>query len=168
MNSHNNTTTNNNDNVQCKETWEMDASEKLEQSELFKEKGTKFFKVRPFSATFLHITLRIPIFNMYFIQQEGKYKIAVKHYKKIVETLKSEESLEGDEATKRTALLLAGHLNEAACHLKLAEDLEALHAAEQALLIEPNNHKGLFRMASVSVLASSCSRVAPCLPNVYL
>ena len=66
--------------------------------------------------------------------------------------MKNEEDFKGEDLDKKTALLLAGYLNEAACHLKLSEDIEALSAAEQALQIDPKNQKGLFRMASVCLI----------------
>lgn len=104
----------------AKEPWEMDPPEKLEQSEISKNKGTDYFKA-------------------------GKYKIAVRYYQRIVDYLKSEESLKDEEADKRKALLLAAHLNLAMCHLKLSEDLDACQSCDEALALNPKNEKGLFR-----------------------
>ncbi|ESO02599.1 hypothetical protein HELRODRAFT_185002 [Helobdella robusta] len=106
-----------------KESWELDADEKLEQSEICKTKGTNFFK-------------------------ENKYKLALRYYKKIVDYLKSEDTLQGESAEKRKSLLLAAHLNEALCHLKLKEDLEAFNSCNEALTLDPKNEKGLFRRAT--------------------
>lgn len=104
----------------AKESWEMDPPEKLEQSELSKNKGTDYFKA-------------------------GKYKLAMRYYKQIVDYLKSEESLSGDEADKRKTLLLAAHLNLAMCYLKLSEDLDACRSCDEALSLDPKSEKGLFR-----------------------
>merc|ERR1711894_807456 len=91
----------------AKEKWEMDAGEKLEQGAILKDKGTTYFKA-------------------------ANYQKASKMYDKVVEFLEHETSLEGDEATKRSALLLASHLNLAMCHLKLGANLEARDECESA------------------------------------
>lgn len=104
----------------AKESWEMDPPEKLEQSEISKNKGTDYFKA-------------------------GKYKIAVRYYQRIVDYLKNEESLKDEEAERRKALLLAAHLNLAMSHLKLSEDLDACQSCDEALNLDPKNEKGLFR-----------------------
>jgi len=59
-----------------KESWNMSAEEKLQQSEMVKNKGTKYFK-------------------------EGKYEIAVKQYKKIINYLNYETELEGELKEKK-------------------------------------------------------------------
>lgn len=104
----------------AKESWEMDAPEKLEQSEISKNKGTNYFKA-------------------------GKYKIAVRYYKQIIDYLKNEESLNGEDGEKRKALMLAAHLNLAMCYLKLSEDVDACRSCDDALALDPKNEKGLFR-----------------------
>lgn len=103
-----------------KETWEMDADEKLQQAEIAKEKGTKYFK-------------------------EEKYTLAIKQYKKIVNYLDTESSLEGAEEEKRHNLLLAAHLNISLCHLKTGEHVKAIQASDKALELDDKNVKGLFR-----------------------
>jgi FKBP-type peptidyl-prolyl cis-trans isomerase len=110
----------------AKESWEMDTTEKFEQCEINKAKGTQFFK-------------------------DGKYKIAERYYQKIIEYLKSEETLKDGEAETRGALQLAAHLNLAMCHLKLGHDLEASHASDEALKLDPNNEKGLYRRGTASL-----------------
>lgn len=103
-----------------KETWEMDADEKLQQAEIAKEKGTKYFK-------------------------EEKYTLATKQYKKIINYLDTESSLEGQEEEKRKSLLLAAHLNMSLCYLKAGEPIRAIQASDKALELDEKNVKGLFR-----------------------
>ena len=79
----------------------------------------------------------------------GKYKIAVRYYKRIIDYLKNEESLKDEESDKRKALLLAAHLNLAMCYLKLSEDLDACQSCDEALGLDPKNEKGLFRRGMV-------------------
>ncbi|KAG7332963.1 hypothetical protein KOW79_003098 [Hemibagrus wyckioides] len=104
----------------AKESWEMNSSEKLEQSAIVKEKGTQYFKV-------------------------GKYKQAVVQYKRIVSWLEHEASLEGEDEEKAKALRLAAHLNLAMCYLKLQEPSSALENCDKALELDANNEKALFR-----------------------
>jgi len=103
-----------------KETWEMDADEKLQQAEITKEKGTKYFK-------------------------EEKYTLATKQYKKIINYLDTETSLEGEDEEKRQSLLLAAHLNMSLCYLKLGDPIKAIQASDKALEMDEKNVKGLFR-----------------------
>lgn len=107
----------------AKESWEMDSSEKLEQSALVKDKGTKYFK-------------------------ESKYELALKYYQKIITFLEYEDKLETEEADRRRSLILAGHLNSAMCHLKMGCNLEAMNQCDKALDLDTNNEKGLFRRAT--------------------
>lgn len=109
-----------------KESWEMEPSEKLEQAELVKQKGTDFFK-------------------------QGKYKLAMRYYKKISEFLENESSLEDEQKAQREALLLAGHLNTALCLLKDKSDLEARDECDKALKLDPRSEKALFRRATARV-----------------
>jgi len=103
-----------------KESWNMTSEEKLEQSEIVKNKGTKYFK-------------------------EGKYDVAAKQYKKVINFLQYESELEGEGKEKKNALLLAGYLNLAACYLKLEDYPEVIQNCEKALELDSNNCKGLFR-----------------------
>jgi FK506-binding protein 4/5 len=48
--------------------------------------------------------------------------------------------------------MLAAHLNIALCNLKLGENLEATHACDEALKIDPQNEKAFYRRALVSCL----------------
>ncbi|KAI4902615.1 hypothetical protein NFI96_032938 [Prochilodus magdalenae] len=101
-------------------SWEMNTSEKLEQSIIVKEKGTQYFK-------------------------DGKYKQAAVQYKRIVSWLEHESSLQGEEEEKAKALRLAAHLNLSMCYLKLQEANPALENCDKALELDANNEKALFR-----------------------
>lgn len=102
-----------------KESWEMDAPEKLEQGEICKSKGTDFLKAE-------------------------KYDLALGKYRRAV-TLLEHDALEGDLKERRNALLLATHLNMALCHSKLNDPLEAIRACNSALGLDPRSEKALFR-----------------------
>ncbi|KAF7699343.1 peptidyl-prolyl cis-trans isomerase FKBP4 [Silurus meridionalis] len=104
----------------AKESWEMNTSEKLEQSTIVKEKGTQYFK-------------------------DGKYKQAVVQYKRIVSWLEHESSLQEEDEEKAKALRLAAHLNLAMSYLKLQEPSLALENCDKALELDTNNEKALFR-----------------------
>ncbi|XP_054631220.1 peptidyl-prolyl cis-trans isomerase FKBP4 [Dunckerocampus dactyliophorus] len=103
-----------------KESWEMNLSEKLEQSSLVKEKGTQYFK-------------------------EGKFKQASVQYKRIVSWLENESALSEEDEKKATALRLAAHLNLSMCYLKLREPNPALENCDKALELDESNEKALFR-----------------------
>ncbi|KAM7414489.1 hypothetical protein PAMA_019350 [Pampus argenteus] len=104
----------------AKESWEMNTTEKLEQSVIVKEKGTQYFK-------------------------EGKYKQASVQYKRIVSWLENESSLSEEDEKKEKALRLAAHLNLAMCFLKLKELNQALESCDKALELDASNEKALFR-----------------------
>jgi len=104
----------------------MDVTEKFEQCELSKAKGTQFFKV-------------------------NKFKMAIRYYQRILDILTSEESLKDGEAETRRGLMLVAHLNLAMCHLKVGASYEAMQACDEALKLEPNNEKGLFRRGSAHI-----------------
>ncbi|KAJ8951672.1 hypothetical protein NQ318_012213 [Aromia moschata] len=101
----------------AKESWSMDTEEKVEQSKLYKEKGTNYFKA-------------------------GKLELAVKMYKKIQTFLEGEKDESNPEIG---SLLLASHLNVALCELKQKDYFGAKTAASSALQIDPRNEKALFR-----------------------
>ncbi|RNA39635.1 peptidyl-prolyl cis-trans isomerase FKBP4 [Brachionus plicatilis] len=106
----------------AKETWQLNGKEKLEQSELYKNKGTEFFKL-------------------------GKYESALKKYNKIVEFLQNEVYDLDEEKSCAAKLQLAANLNVAACHLKLKNYRQAVEACQKSLELDANSEKGLFRMA---------------------
>ncbi|EFX66021.1 hypothetical protein DAPPUDRAFT_204206 [Daphnia pulex] len=105
----------------AKESWSMDAEEKLEQAKLCKEKGTNHFKT-------------------------AKYALANKQYSKIVTLLEFEKTLKDEKATEREQLMLAAYLNQAMCCLKLNDFCATRDHCHKALEMDPKNEKGLFRM----------------------
>ncbi|XP_019745914.1 peptidyl-prolyl cis-trans isomerase FKBP4, partial [Hippocampus comes] len=104
----------------AKESWEMNSSEKLEQSVVVKEKGTQYFK-------------------------KGMFKQASMQYKRIVSWLENESGLSEEEEEKAKALRLAAHLNLAMCYLKLKEPNQALEHCNKALELDESSEKALFR-----------------------
>jgi len=53
--------------------------------------------------------------------------------------------MEGDEEELRKALILAAHLNQALCHLKLNEPVIAKRQADEAIELSENNSKAYYR-----------------------
>ncbi|KAK3101889.1 hypothetical protein FSP39_007078 [Pinctada imbricata] len=106
----------------AKDSWEMDIKEKLQQAEVSKSKGTKYFK-------------------------EENFKLACKCYEKVIKYLEFETVTEEDDKAKRRELMLAAHLNVAMCKLKTKEWYDSKKHCEKALEFDPNNVKGFFRKA---------------------
>jgi FK506-binding protein 4/5 len=79
--------------------------------------------------------------------QEGKYKSALKKYKKIIEYLKDEVFDTDDEKEEASKLKLAAQLNISMCHLKLKEYRSTIDTCIEILDIDPKNEKAIFRMA---------------------
>ncbi|XP_071508263.1 peptidyl-prolyl cis-trans isomerase FKBP4-like [Diadema antillarum] len=104
----------------AKEAWEMDVEEKLQQSEIIKAKGTDYFK-------------------------QGKYKDAIKHWKKIINYLETETSAAGEEKEKSEAMQLAANLNVAMAAIKMEDFVEARNHCNRALELDASNVKGHFR-----------------------
>ncbi|XP_061085163.1 peptidyl-prolyl cis-trans isomerase FKBP4 isoform X2 [Conger conger] len=104
----------------AKESWEMNTTEKLQQSAIVKEKGTQYFK-------------------------DGKFKQASVQYKRIVAWLEHESGLQGEDEQKARALRLAAHLNLAMCYLKMQEQNLALESCNKALDLDDSSEKALFR-----------------------
>jgi len=70
----------------------------------------------------------------------------------VVDYLLEEDSLTANEKRQRDALMLSAHLNLAACHLKLNDNLDAVHDCDNALEMQPRNEKALYRRATVRLL----------------
>jgi len=104
----------------AKESWQMDGEEKLEQSLLFKDKGTEFFN-------------------------QNKYDMASKKYNKIIEFLEHEISLKDEKEVQRSSLLQAGRLNLAMCKIKVNDWMEARNLCDKVVEENPENVKGYFR-----------------------
>jgi len=56
-----------------------------------------------------------------------------------------EDTMEGEEGEQRKKLLIASHLNRAMCHLKMNHNEDAIESCDEALKLDANNEKGLFR-----------------------
>lgn len=104
----------------AKESWQLDGEQKLEQAGIFKDKGTKFFK-------------------------GGKFELASKKYKKIIEFLEHEISLKGEQEESRKSILQAGRLNLAMCYLKNNEWIEARNICDKVIEENPQSEKAFFR-----------------------
>jgi len=115
----------------AKESWQLDAEQKLEQAKIFKEKGTKQFK-------------------------DGKYEIAASRYEKVVQFLEHEISMKGDPETERKELLQAGRLNMALCYLKLGKWIEARGSCEKALEENSEAAKAWFRKGEAQLALNDC------------
>ena len=81
--------------TKSKDAREMDQEEKIRQAKLHKDRGNTFFK-------------------------ESKFQLAVKHYKTVVDLLQYDSGLDDAQKAENHEVLLAGHLNLAMAHLKLA------------------------------------------------
>jgi len=110
----------------AKESWQLDADQKLEQARIFKEKGTKHFK-------------------------DGKYEIAASRYQKVIDFLEHEISLKGESEDERKSLLQAGRLNLAMCHLKMLQWIEARNVCDKAIEENDGVAKAWFRRGEANL-----------------
>ena len=104
----------------AKESWQMDGDQKLEQSVIFKDKGTEFFKQR-------------------------KYELAANKYNKVIEFLEHEISLKDQKEEERVLLLQAGRLNLAMCMIKMNNWIDARNLCDKVIEERPGNAKAYFR-----------------------
>lgn len=104
----------------AKESWEMEPAEKLQQSIIAKEKGTKFFK-------------------------DGNYKVAIKYYEKCQRNLEFETTLQGEDEEKRKEIVAVAHLNMAMCYLKTEEFVKVREHCDKALELDDKCVKAYFR-----------------------
>lgn len=111
----------------AKESWSMDSQEKIDQSLLYKEKGTNYFKA-------------------------GKLELAVKMYKKILSCLEFDKTFEGELAAERNPLVLSANLNLALVYLKQNNAFEAKNAATEAINQDNTNEKAYFRRGQAYLL----------------
>ena len=63
--------------------------------------------------------------------QEGKFGIALQQYARVVRLLDGYFS--NEEKEKRDPIVLAGHLNLAACHLKLRNNFKCIKECEKVI-----------------------------------
>lgn len=97
---------------------------------MYKEKGTNYFKM-------------------------NKYNLAIKMYKKVTSFLKYEDGFKGDLKTERNNLILSAHLNLALSYLKIEQNVEAKDACNEALKLNPQNEKALFRRGQAYLALAS-------------
>lgn len=115
----------------AKESWQLDADQKLEQAKIFKEKGTRHFK-------------------------EAKWEIAGSRYQKVIDFLEHEISLKDEAEVERKDILQAGRLNLALAHLKLGNWIAARDVCDKA--IEENDcvAKAWFRRGEAKLALNDC------------
>ena len=77
--------------------------------------------------------------------------MASKKYKKIVEFLEHEISLQGEKEDDRKAVLQAGRLNLAMCYLKLNDWIEARNVCDKVIEENPKAEKAFFRRGEALV-----------------
>jgi len=104
----------------AKESWQMDGEQKLEQSVIFKDKGTDFFK-------------------------QKKYELAANKYNKVIEFLEHEISLKDQKEEERVLILQAGRLNLAMCMIKMNNWIDARNLCDKVIEERPDNAKAYFR-----------------------
>ena len=104
----------------------MTTEEKFEEAKRQKEKGADLFK-------------------------RSEFQRAVKAYSKSKECMNDEKdsTLSDDQTAERRSLLLASHLNLALVQLKLGEMKTAIGHANDALQMDADNVKALFRRGQV-------------------
>ncbi|XP_053970537.1 FK506-binding protein 59-like [Hylaeus volcanicus] len=99
------------------ENWSLNDNERVEQSKIFKDKGTAYFNA-------------------------NKYNLAIKMYEKAELFLKC---VAGEGKLEKDKLFLSTYLNLALCYLKLDRNVEAKDACTEAMKLSPHNEKALFR-----------------------
>jgi len=115
----------------AKESWQLDADQKLEQARMFKDKGTKHFK-------------------------DGKFEIASTRYQKVIDFLEHEISLKGTAEDERKSLLQAGRLNLAMCYLKMSKWIEARGICDKAIEENDTVAKAWFRRGEAQLALNDC------------
>ncbi|XP_037960475.1 FK506-binding protein 59 [Teleopsis dalmanni] len=95
--------------------WTLTPEEKIEQANKWKDKGTMYYK-------------------------QNQYKLAIKMYSKCLSYAKDDSPNEIKDAIK-----LAAHNNIALCCQKLHNEFEGKQACTDALTLDPNNIKALYR-----------------------
>ncbi|KAF5746276.1 peptidyl-prolyl cis-trans isomerase FKBP62-like [Tripterygium wilfordii] len=109
-----------------KESWDMNAQEKIEAAGKKKEEGNAFFKA-------------------------GKYFKASKRYEKAVKFIDYDSSFSEEEKKQARALKVACNLNDAACKLKLKDYKQAEKLCTKVLELDSRNVKALYRRAQAYI-----------------
>ncbi|KAL4857094.1 Peptidyl-prolyl cis-trans isomerase [Chlorella vulgaris] len=108
--------------VKAKDSWEMDAGEKLAAAALQKDKGNTAFK-------------------------SGQYARAVQRYNKATEIIEFDEGFTPEQKQQAKEVKRSCNLNLAAAQLKLGNAVEARKAADKVLEGDSGNLKALYRRA---------------------
>lgn len=117
------------------ESWKLDKEESLAQAKMFKDKGTKYFKEEKFK-----LALRFYEKSHSFLSNCGKFFMIV-GLTEFISFLFSDTSVEGEAK----ALSLSVYLNKSLCYQKLEDLDEVRHACDEALSLDPNSVKALYR-----------------------
>lgn len=105
------------------EAWKLDADESVKQAKVFKDKATGYFK-------------------------QDKYRMALKFYEKSASFLSNcDTSVDGESKTISISL----YLNKALCYQKLNDQDEVRHACNEALTMDGNNVKALYRRGQANL-----------------
>ncbi|XP_027081237.1 70 kDa peptidyl-prolyl isomerase isoform X1 [Coffea arabica] len=112
--------------VNEKESWDMNAQEKIEAAGKKKEEGNVWFKA-------------------------GKYARASKRYEKGVGFVEYDSSFSDEEKQQAKLLKISCNLNNAACKLKLKDYKEAVKLCTKVLDIDSRNVKALYRRAQAYI-----------------
>ena len=106
-----------------KDVWEMNFDERFEEAIKSKQKGTEFYN-------------------------QNKFDAAARHYQRIINYVGPDERHDFKEKNEqKNALLKVAYLNLAQANLSMNRGLEAIHAAEMAIKLDPSNVKGYYRKA---------------------
>ncbi|PWA86247.1 rotamase FKBP 1 [Artemisia annua] len=112
--------------VKDKESWDLNAKEKIEAAGKKKEEGNVFFKA-------------------------GKYLKASKRYEKAAKYIEYDTNFDEADKKQARALIASCSLNDAACKLKLKDYKQAVKLCTKVLEIESKNVKALYRRAQAYI-----------------
>eukprot|EP00056_Hartaetosiga_gracilis_P005441 m.84714 g.84714 ORF g.84714 m.84714 type:complete len:430 (-) comp12166_c0_seq1:115-1404(-) len=108
-----------------KATWSMTAEEKIQTGTGFKDAGNIFFK-------------------------KADYGRAIRRYDSAIEAIGNTEEFQPEEVVSANKVLVSCHLNKSQCKLKESLFTAAIEDASQALEIDSNSVKALYRRASAN------------------
>nr|QBH73885.1 fk506-binding protein [Encarsia formosa] len=114
------------------EVWSLEAPQKLEHAQAYKDKGTSYLK-------------------------DGRLRLAIKMYQKVIEFANDDyDTKDKEELNKqRLNLLLSTNLNLALCFLKANDHALAREACDKVLELDPKNEKALFRRGQALLYLAS-------------
>ena len=94
-----------------------------------------------------------PLISYYYfyILQANQYAKAIKKYKLITKWLDDDAEFDDEQKAQRNSLQLAAHLNCALCYNKEENWSEAKKECNEALGLDKNSEKALFRRGQVYI-----------------